>query len=198
MTANDFAVAIRQQQQHIARLAAQLAELAAAKSPEQVLDSIPGRRIYYSLVGSQLFDTDQNGTRGNPINLLVSQDGPFVQTHYPIVMWKPTLPTNATNFGRWRSVYHGPLDTQALTTDFISISYEIIDGGSQRNFQNSPLPPLISTVEDAKPLPMPTLFAPNTTIQFVPTYEDIEFGGSQATTEGSLVVALPGYRIVSL
>lgn len=196
---DELAATFRQQQKQLARLEAQILARIAAKPPSRALDSIPGRRIYYTLVGSQLFDIDQQNTRGSSINMLVSQDGPFVQTHYPIVMWKPTLPASATRFGRWRSVYHGPLNTQQETREYISISYEITDGGSSRNFQNNAMPPLISTVEDMKKLPIPTLFVPNTTIQFTPTYEDIEFTvNGTDTTEGSLVVAIPGYRIVSL
>lgn len=169
------------------------------KSLTEELDAIPGRRLFYTLSGTQTFTTAQAAQRGQPINFLISQDGIFVMTHYPAIMWKTDLPTNATDFGRWRPVASWPLPTQQLTTNFIDISYEISDGGSQRNFQNLPVNPcLISRPDNMIPLPVPTPFAPNTTIQLTPTYEAITFGGSTATTEGTLVVALPGYKIVNM
>jgi len=46
---------------------------------------------------------------------------------------------------------------------------------------------------------VPTLFSPNTVVVFTPTYADILFNGSAAipATEGTLVVTLPGYRIIN-
>lgn len=168
------------------------------KTPTEVLDSIDGRRLFYSLVGTQDFTATNDGQRGQPINFLVSQDGIFVMTHYPMVSWRSSLPTNATDFGRWRPVSSWPLPDQVLDTCIIDISYEMLDGGSQRNFQNLPVAPgLISSANNMIPLPVPTPFAPNTTIQFVPTYENILFGDSTPTTQGTLVVTLPGYRIVT-
>lgn len=175
---------------------------AAVSSPQAQIDMIPGRRVAYHLVGSQLFTTTQDGLRASPINMAVSQDGPFVMTHYPIVMWRTTLPTNATDFGRWSPIYSWPLPSQedhkASADNVINISYELIDAGSQRQLQNEAVPPLLSTPEYLHPCPIPTLFAPNTTVQFVPTYEDIDLGGSTATTEGRLVVAIPGFKIVQM
>lgn len=169
------------------------------RSATEEIDGIPGRRIFYTLSGSQDFTTAQDGQRGQPINFLVSQDGIFIQTHYPCVVWKTSLPTNATDFGRWRPISSWPLPDQVLDTNIIDISYELADGGSQRNFQNLPVSPgLISSPTCMIPLPIPTAFAPNTTIQFTPTYENILFEGSTATTQGTLVVSLPGYKIVNL
>lgn len=168
------------------------------RSIEEQLDAIEGRRIEYRLSGRVTFDITDLGTRGEPINFQVSQDGPFVMTHYPMALWKPSAPSTATNLGRWRPVCSGPLPTQQVTTDFIDISYELVDGGSQRNFQNEPSLPVLSRPDDMVPCPKPTLFAPNSNIQFFPTYEDILFDGAVAPTSGILVVSLLGYRIVNL
>ncbi len=169
------------------------------RSPTDELDAIPGRRLFYTLTGNQSFTTAQDGQRGQNIAMLVSQDGIFVQTHYPVVMWKSSLPTNATDFGRWRPVTSWPLPDQVLDTNIIDISYEMADGGSQRNFQNAPVSPgLISRPDNLMPLPVPTPFSPNTSISFTPIYENILFEGSTATTEGILWVGLPGYRIVNM
>lgn len=172
----------------------------APRSITQEIDSIPGRRIYYNLVGRVPFTAAQDGTRGNPVTFLVSQDGPFIQTHYPVVIWKPNSPDDATNYGRWRPIYSWPLPDQVLDVDTVDLSYEVIDSGSQRNFQNEPAPPMLSRPDVSLPLPVPTLFAPNTTIQFFPTYERILFDSTSQvpTTGGLLTVALPGYKIVNL
>lgn len=182
----------------IESLLAKVSLLERGKSLEDEIESIKGRRIFYNLVGQQTFSSTNDGTRGNPINMLVSQDGPFVMMGYPLVMWRSSGPSNATDFGRWRPVSTFPLPTQQLTTNFVDISWELTDGGSQRNFQNLAVPPLFSRPDAILPLPKPTLFAPNTTIQFIPTYQDILFAGATPTTEGTLVVALPGYRIVQM
>jgi hypothetical protein len=170
------------------------------RSITQEIDAIPGRRIFYNLVAEVSFTVAQAGTRGQPVSFLVSQDGPFIMTHYPVAMWRPNQPLNADNFGRWRPVYSWPLPDQVLDTDIVDLSYEMVDAGSQRNFQNAPSPPLLSRPDAALPLPVPTLFAPNSTIQFVPTFEAINFitGGTVDTTGGELVVMLPGYKIVNL
>lgn len=166
---------------------------------EDAIDSIPGRRVFYTLVGTQTFTTTNDGARGNAITFEISQDGPFIMTHYPFVMWRSTLPTNATDFGRWRTVCTAYLPTQQLTTNFIDISYEMSDSGSQRNFQNDqPVPPLLSKPDDIVPLPVQSLFKPQSVISFIPTYNDILLAGSTATTQGTLVVALPGYKIINL
>ena len=177
----------------------------APRSITQEIDKIQGRRIFYNLNGVQTFGLNDDGRRGQPINFLVSQDGPFIMTHYPLAVWLPTQPNTATNRGLWRPVCPYPLPDQAvsggsdLNQDIISISYEIIDGGSQRNFQNLTSPPVLSTPMNMVPLPVPTLWTPNTTIQFTPTYNRILFNNSDIPpTEGQLVVALPGYRIVNM
>lgn len=169
------------------------------------IDKIKGRRIFYNLIGTVDFTFANNGQRGQPISLLVSQDGPFVGTHYPFVIWRPSLPAGTTNFGRWRPVSAWPLPDQAVPTaagnlddDIISISYEVVDAGSQRNFQNQPAPPILSRPDNMVPLSAPTLWTPNTTIQFFPTYESIVFSSAVPPTQGTLVVAFPGYRIVNM
>jgi hypothetical protein len=91
-----------------------------------------------------------------------------------------------------------PRPDQVLDTNLVDLSYEITDSGSQRNFQNEAVGPLFSRPDNLVPLPVPTLFAPNTVISFFPTYERIVFGGVEATTQGELYVGFPGYKIVNL
>ena len=181
--------------------------LMARRSITEEIDKIKGRRIFYNLTGNITFTIADDGRRGQPISMLVSQDGPFVQTHYPFAIWRPSQPTTATNFGLWRPVSAWPLPDQAvsgaapqnLDEDIISISYEQVDGGSQRNFQNEVAAPVLSRPDLMVPLSVPTLFTPNTTIQFFPTYERILFNNQVIPpTEGTLVVTLPGYRIVNM
>lgn len=160
---------------------------------------IPGRRVSYNLVGTQDFTTAQDGQTGSTINMLVSVDGPFIMTHFPLVVWKPTTPTNATNFGIWRTISSADLPTQQVTTDYIDISWQLIDTGPTRNLQNDVVPGgVLSNPRELKKLPTPTKFEPNTTITFTPTYENISFNASgTATTGGRLCVVLPGIKILT-
>ena len=164
------------------------------------LDSVPGRRIFYNLSGTQPFDDGDARTRLQPINFLVSQDGPFVMTHYPQVMWSPSAPDDATLFGAWRPIYSWPLPDQVVDGDIIDISYELVSGGSQRNFQNLPANPVLSNPNNLIPLPVPTMFAPNETVQFFATLNRVAFDAAAAipTTGGLITVTLPGYRIVNM
>jgi len=190
------------------QLAEVLAEYGAVKKlvasqPKSItneLDSIPGRRIFYNLSDTLPFSDADAGRRGQPLNFLVSQDGPYIMTHYPIVMWRPIAPDTATLFGRWRPVYSWPLPDQVIDGDTVDISWEIVSGGSQRNFQNLPAAPIFSRPDTAIPLPVPTLFAPNETIQFFPTFNAINFDATAQvpTTQGELYVTLPGYRAVNM
>lgn len=197
---------VRKLNQDVSNLASIVAELnRRPRSITEEIDAIPGRRVVYTLSGEQTFTTAQDGQRGQSIAMLVSQDGPFVMTHYPIFSWYSSLPTTATNFARWRPVSSFPLpDQQAaadggLVSDVIDIAYELADGGSQRQLQNLTVSPiLISTQDNIKPLPVPTLFAPNTIIQVFITYLNIVFGGSTPTTQGTMHVDIPGYRIVNI
>lgn len=169
------------------------------RSITQEIDSIPGRRIFYNLSDELEFDATMSGTRGTAMTFTVSQDGPFIATHYPWAAWRPNAPDTATNFGAWRPVATWPLPDQVLDTDLIDISYEVDDTGSQRNFQNEAVGPILSRPDLLIPLPVPTLFAPNTTIRFTPTFERISFNtGGVATTGGILRVTFPGYKIVNL
>ena len=106
-------------------------------------------------------------------------------THYPVVMWRPSEPVTAARFGRWRPVTSWPLPDQAINDDVIDLSWELVDGGSQRNFQNLAANPSFSRPDLALPLAVPTLFAPNTTIQFFPTYESISFAPPIAETDAT-------------
>jgi hypothetical protein len=170
------------------------------RSITEEIDSIPGRRIFYNLTAVQNFTIAQLGVRGANMNFLVSQDGPYIMTHYPLVIWKPNLPAGATNLGMWSAVSSWPIPTQqAAAPDRIDLSWEFTDAGSQRNFQNQTAGPLFSRPDNVVPLPVPTIFSPNTTIQFTPLFEDIFFAGpATPTTGGELVVTLPGYRIANL
>jgi len=173
------------------------------RSITQEIDSIPGRRIFYTLGDAISFTAAQNGLRGQPLSMLVSQDGPFIATHYPLAIWKPNDPDDATNFGAWSPVSSWPLPVQQVTNqDIIDLSYEVVDTGSQRNFQNQKVGPIFSRPDNLIPLPVPTLFAPNTTINIFPTYERIFFAaqeeGGVDTTGGELYMGFPGYRIVNL
>ena len=187
-----------------AKIVARYNELVTAlqdqpRSITQEIDSIPGRRIFYTLAATLVFDDTVAGTRATAMPFLVSQDGPFIATHYPMAIWRPSAPDTATNFGAWRPVATWPLPDQVLDTDLIDISYEVSDTGSQRNFQNQPIAPVLSRPDNLIPLPVPTLFAPNTTVQFTPTFERIVFNTSGTpTTEGTLWVGFPGYKIVNL
>lgn len=188
-----------QQAAQMALMSQQISELKSADhDPRKDLNRIQGRRIAYFLTGNQVFTAADDGARGSPINMLVAQDGPFIMTHFPVVMWRANLPTNATDFGRWRPVYDWPMPSQELSTNFISISWELQDGGSQRNMQNESLPPMFSSPTRMHKLPEPTYFAPNSSVSFIPTYEDITFEGSEATTSGILKVSLPGFKIVNM
>lgn len=168
------------------------------------IDQIPGRRVIYHYVDTQSFTVAaNNGLRGNALVFNVSQDGPFVMTHYPLVMWRPNVATTATDYGMWRPISSWPLPDQIDDDNTIDISYEMSDSGSQRNLQNAAAPAgLISRPDHAIRLGKPMLFAPKVTISFTPTYEDINFsdvgGQGEAPTGGLLVVVLIGYRIVNL
>lgn len=196
---------IRQLEQAIAQMSGQHAALfemfrARPKSITEEIDSIPGRRIFYTESDLIEFTAANDGLRGDPLTYTISQDGPFIMTHYPLAVWRPNAPENATNFGQWSPVSSWPLPTQQnASQDRIDISYEFVDGGSQRNFQNEAVGPVFSRPDNLIPLPVPTLFSPNSVIQVFPTYENILFTGpSVPTTGGLLGFFLPGYKIANL
>ena len=174
-------------------------------SVTEEIDSIPGRRLAYNLQITPIaFSIADAGRRGVPGSALVSQDGPFIMTHYPLAIWRPSEPGTATNLGLWRPVSSYPLPAQVLGTgfdlneDIISISYELADSGAQRNWQNLPAGPILSRPDNLVPLPVPTLLTPNTTMQFWPTYNSIRFSAAVPPTDGILDVTFPGYRIVNM
>lgn len=169
--------------------------------PRAEINAIDGRRVAYFLAANQSFTATQDGQRGADMPMTISQDGPFIWTHMPIVMWRVNAPSTATNFGFWSTIYSWPLPTQdTANNDAIDLSWEIRDGGSQRLLQNESLPPMLSYPGALHPLPEWTMFSPNTTAIFTPIYENIAFNGSAATpaTGGLLKVMLPGFRIVSM
>lgn len=165
----------------------------------QEIDSIPGRRIFYSLVFVQDFDASFAGTRAAAMSAgQISADGAFIQTHYPLAIWQVNSPSTATNIGAWRPVSTWPLPDQVLDTDLIDISYEVFDTGPGRNFQNAPVPPLLSRPDNLMPLPVPTLWAVSTNPQIYPTYNRISFNTTGTASDGGqLVFVLPGYKIVN-
>lgn len=169
------------------------------RSVQEEIDAIEGRRIESTLEGEITFTSANVGSRLTPINLPVSQDGPFVQTHYPMALWRPSQPNNATNLGHWSPVSSFPLPTQQNVPDIIDILYEMEDGGNQRQFQNAPRGPLLSRPDNVVPCPIPTLWSPNTNIRFIATLLSVTWGNAAVhPTEGTLHVTIPGYRIVNL
>lgn len=188
-----------QLQSVVQQQAALLAELQTRpRTITEEIDQIPGRRIETILSGEVTFDITDEGKRGNPIMIQVSQDGPFVMTHYPMALWRPTLPTTATNYQRWRPVTTFPLPDQVVDTDIIDILYELQDGGAQRNFQNAPRGPMLSRPDNAVPAAVPTLWSPNSAIAFFATYNRLTWDSAIPPTQGTLHVDLIGYRIVNL
>lgn len=205
--ANDaMAAALRSHQKAILQMQAQMGQMVALVqgmqqrplTPQEEIDAIPGRRIESVLAGEVTFTTDDVGRRAQPVIFQVSQDGPFIQTHYPLATWRPSLPDNATNLGRWRPVSSYPLPDQVVDTDIIDIMYELNDGGSQRFMQNQPRGLLLSRPDNIVPCPIPTQWAPNAAIVFQPTYLALTWNGTVPPTQGILHVDLIGYRIVNL
>lgn len=190
---------LRKMAERIQQLESQV-KLAKSEDIEDQLKRIPGRRCLFTMVATQTFTTSQDGARGNAMTFTVSQDGPFIMTHYPMAAWRSSLPTNATDLGRWRPCSSWPLPDQVLDTNIIDLSYELSDDGSNRSFQNENAVPgtLLSRPDCLLQLPVKTYFRPNSVISFTPIYENILFEGSTATTQGTLVVALIGFKIVNL
>lgn len=168
------------------------------RTVQEEIDAIPGRRIEAALCGSVSFDASDEGQRGQPVIMQVPQDGPFIQTHYPLVLWQPTSPDNTTNLNRWRPVSTFPLPDQVVDTDIIDIMYEMQDGGNGRLFQNQARGPLFSRPDNIVPVPIPTLWAPNTSVNLIPTYTSFTWDSATPPTAGLLYVTIPGYHIVNL
>jgi hypothetical protein len=201
-----IAAAIRNHNAAIRNLQAQNAQIIDAlnalqsrpRGIQEEIDAIEGRRIEGVLAGEVTFTAADVGQRAAPIVFNVSQDGPFIMTHYPMALWRPTAPTNATNLNRWRPVTTFPLPDQVVDADIIDILYELNDGGSQRLGQNEPRGPLLSRPDNIVPCPIPTVWSPNATILFQPTYLKLTWDGSTPPTQGTLHVDLIGYRIANL
>lgn len=187
---------IKQQSERIARL--EQAVLMRPRTVAEQIDALQGRRIESVFSGEVEFSAADEGNRGEPVTIQISQDGPFIETHYPMILWRPSAPDTATNFGRWRPVSTFPLPDQVVDTDIIDIMYEFSDGGNQRNFQNAPRGLVMSRPDNLVPLPVPTMFATGATIQVFPTYNSIVFDGATPPTQGILHVDLIGYRIVNM
>jgi hypothetical protein len=191
--------ALKQTVQQVAILQKVVTDLQSRpRSVAEEIDAIEGRRIEGVLAGEITFDETDVGQRARPIVFSVSQDGPFVMTHYPLVIWRPTAPDTTTNLNRWRPVSSWPLPDQVDDTDIIDLLYELNDGGAQRFSQNEPRGPLFSRPDNIVPCPVPTLWSPNATIVFQPTYLSVLFNSATPPTQGTLHVDLIGYRIVNL
>lgn len=203
---NQMAAALRSHKTVIETLQQQLAALTQAfnaqqsrpRSIQEEIDAVSGRRMESTLSGEVTFTLSDVGRRAAPVIMTLSQDGPFVMTHYPLVLWRPTAPDNTPNLNRWRPVTTFPLPDQVVDTDIIDILYELNDGGSQRFMQNQPRAPLLSRPDNIVPCPIPTLWASNSTIVFQPTYLDMTWDSNPAPTQGTLHVDLIGYRIINL
>lgn len=207
MAGNDaIAAAVRTHKNAIVNLQNQVNQLMAALNqlqtkPETAWDEInriPGRWIESTLSGEATFTAADEGKAGLPVIITVSQDGPFIQTHYPLVLWFPSAPDNATNFGRWRPVSTFPLPTQVVSTDIIDLQYQMFDGGSQREFQNAPRGPLFSRPDNVVPLPCPVQWSANATLKLTPIYQSLTWDSQVPPTQGTLHVDFPGIRIVNL
>lgn len=191
--------AINQQAALIQQLQGALVDMQSRpRSVTEEIDAIEGRRLEGTLSGEIEFDATDEFTRGAPVVMTVSQDGPFVMTHYPLVLWRPSAPDTATNLGRWRPVSTFPLPDQVVDTDIIDLMYELQDGGSGRLLQNEPRGPMFSRPDNIVPCPVPTLWSSNSTVLFIPTYLAFTWDGSTPPTAGILHVDLIGYRIANL
>lgn len=188
-------------------VAAQLGQAAAAiaawltDQPPSItdeIDRIPGRRIFTTLSDEVIFDVTNQGKQGEPLTYQISQDGPFIMTHYPVAYWRVTEPDTATNFLKWRPVSSWPLPTQEVSGDTIDLGYRFFDGGSERFFDNAAVGPLFSRPDNLIPLPVPTHFATSSLISIYPQYWKIDFTGDTPPTQGALHIDLPGYRCANL
>lgn len=190
---------VKDQSDVIAQLQGVVVQLGSRpRSVAEEIDAIPGRRIEACLCGTVVFTAADLGVRGIPIIMQVPQDGPFIQTHYPMALWRPTQPANTTNLGRWRPVSTFPLPDQVVDEDIIDILYEMQDGGNGRLFQNAARGPLLSRPDNIVPVPMPTLWAPNTSVNFIPTYSALTWNSQVPPTQGQLHVTIPGFHVVNL
>lgn len=191
--------AIQKQGQQVIALFKLVGELQSRpRSVQEEIDALEGRRMEGTLSGEVEFTEADLGQRSAPITMIVSQDGPFVQTHYPMAIWRPSAPEDATNLGRWRPVSTFPLPDQVVDTDIIDIMYEMQDGGNQRLLQNEARGPLLSRPDNIVPTPVPTLWSPGSTVLFIPTYLALTWDAAEAPTAGILHVDIPGYRITNL
>lgn len=191
--------AIQKQGQQVIALFKLVGELQSRpRSVQEEIDALEGRRMEGTLSGEVEFTAADLGQRSAPITMIVSQDGPFVQTHYPMAIWRPSAPEDATNLGRWRPVSTFPLPDQVVDTDIIDIMYEMQDGGNQRLLQNEARGPLLSRPDNIVPTPVPTLWSPGSTVLFIPTYLALTWDAADPPTAGILHVDIPGYRITNL
>jgi hypothetical protein len=194
-----YKAAIQKQSNRIAAMYRMVNDLQSRpRSVAEEIDAIEGRRMEGTLSGEIEFTADDLGQRSAPITMIVSQDGPFVQTHYPMAIWRPSAPDNATNLGRWRPVSTFPLPDQVVDSDIIDLMYEMQDGGNQRLLQNEARGPLLSRPDNICPTPVPTLWSPGSTVLFIPTYLALTWDAAEPPTAGILHVDIPGYRIVNL
>jgi len=166
------------------------------------VERIPGKVVTYSPTATPIeFTSADEGVRLNAANIQISTDGPFIQTSYPLVSWRPIRPDGstgprATDFGLSRPVSVQYLARQQFGNNFIEVSWEMTSGGSQRLQQNTAALPFFSRPDYNNRLPQPYVWGPNQSIMFEATIRRIVFGGDVPTTAGQLEVTIPGYRIV--
>lgn len=165
-------------------------------------NSIPGRRIFFTMQQNQAFTSSTALGSGQPMFFPQLKDGYFVMTHYPCLIWKPT---NGVNNGMWRPVSSSPLPTQTISSDIIDVGYELLDVGPNRFMQNSGVltgnvvcTSLLTRPDAFVQLPLPAIFAINTVLALIPTYNEFTFAsGETPTTAGKLYALLAGYKIVN-
>jgi hypothetical protein len=206
MSANDaaFARQIATMQSQMSVMAAKLQKV--EERPMSVWDEInqiEGRRVDYVLSQDLSFTITQLGARSSGLSFQVSQDGPFIMTHYPMVSWWVNAPSNADNLGKYGAIGSWPLPTQQQGTslDSININYEIYDSGSQRGLQTGVRSQgLLSYPGALMKMPQPVIFAAAAQIQFYCTFLDIDFATAPTndSSGGNLHVDLVGFRCVNL
>ncbi len=206
-----FGVDIANAQAEIARLKAGNAALRKRVQKAVDINDIEGRRIHFTQSATMTFTAAINdGNRGPSYMIIpIGQDGPWVMTHYPVIMWRNAASATAADVGLWRPPSHWPLPDQIVDANVCSMSYEVFDEGSVRALQNDPqsdrntaagtqrkavVAGLFSTANILMQLPEPTLFDTNGAIRIVITFDDIQFTD---VTQGRLRVNLPGYKIVN-
>lgn len=187
-------------------------------------ERIPGRRIPFVLLGYQVFNNAfTNGRFFADVHLEVTPRGPFVMTYYPMLLTRVDngSASSALN-GIWQPVFTWPLPEQepiASTGNptVVDLSWEFQDGRAMREFQSGgsrprgsaftnasvnnvqSVPSLVSSAPGGcAPLVKHVFFNEKSIIIFRLKYEAVNFvnGTEYTPRQGTIVIALPGYRIL--